>query len=536
MMKKKAEEIEEAQRIHLTAAYCEDDNTMIPFDPTVQSTQSISSEKLIPVEGTQRTPTELLQRQPIMAPKNVGTADSKEKFDVPPNVMLFVRRIIALLVDQVVCLCLGLMLVVPPSLILAYLIFEAPFKISTELETVAIVGTILCAIMGALLSTFFYCAKFESSRWQATPGKLLMGLRVVDEGGNRIKYGGVIWRLVIQGFVMWFLGPCLAVLTVASLFVLHLGSKSFLELAIPMISIGACYLVALFTPRRQTLFDIATRRIVESSQWSISKQLTWRRLFEGIDIMSKGRRERRDWLLILCAGWAITMLVLSFGLLPLFSCTLIETDHSLQISSKRLEMSPRYLNASRWFKSVDLLYYLASRCHSLIGDSAASMDDLKKMMLIAPNNWVAHCAYGLRLEANGDFASAKSEFWKAACLKDATEDDDNPWSKKIGLTSFSFHTDDTLSSTDLYLKLGKLSHQLGQHKQAIGFLDKAIEMDQQDPQKYLIRSDAYRALGNIRQAELDKDKANKILRLDMGGWRMQLYRGRKSGSVEWSGQ
>lgn len=74
-----------------------------------------------------------------------------------------------------------------------------------------------------------YFALFESSAWQATPGKRLIGLRVVDLQGHRITF-------------LRASGRCLA-----------RGLSAIL---------GIGYLMALFTRRKQTLHDILASCLV----------------------------------------------------------------------------------------------------------------------------------------------------------------------------------------------------------------------------------------------------------------------------------
>lgn len=56
---------------------------------------------------------------------------------------------------------------------------------------------ITAGIVGNLLGIFIawiYFAAMESSKWQATIGKMALGLRVVDEGGNKIGFGRATGR------------------------------------------------------------------------------------------------------------------------------------------------------------------------------------------------------------------------------------------------------------------------------------------------------------------------------------------------------
>lgn len=75
-----------------------------------------------------------------------------------------------------------------------------------------------------------YYAGMESSRWQATPGKLLFGLSVSDMNGKRISFGRALIRLFLK-------------VISGSLF-------------------GLAYLVCLFTEHKQTLHDVVIGTLV----------------------------------------------------------------------------------------------------------------------------------------------------------------------------------------------------------------------------------------------------------------------------------
>jgi uncharacterized RDD family membrane protein YckC len=51
---------------------------------------------------------------------------------------------------------------------------------------------------------WLYYTLFESSRWQATPGKRALGLEVIDEQGNRIRWGRAnarYWSKLLSGLL-----------------------------------------------------------------------------------------------------------------------------------------------------------------------------------------------------------------------------------------------------------------------------------------------------------------------------------------------
>ncbi len=90
-------------------------------------------------------------------------------------------------------------------------------------------ASLVGAIVGVIVLIFYY-AGMESSRWQATPGKRLLGVSVTDMNGNRLSFGRALVRLFLK-------------IISGSLF-------------------GMAYLVCLFTPHKQTLHDVVIGTLV----------------------------------------------------------------------------------------------------------------------------------------------------------------------------------------------------------------------------------------------------------------------------------
>lgn len=106
--------------------------------------------------------------------------------------------------------------------------FDRSFGVSLDTEIPFIVGGLYITIFLAVV--FPYSAVMESSRWQATFGKILLGNKVTDLNGNRITLLRSTGRMFARGL---------------SGMVLDLG-----------------YWMALFTKRKQTLHDILAETIV----------------------------------------------------------------------------------------------------------------------------------------------------------------------------------------------------------------------------------------------------------------------------------
>jgi uncharacterized RDD family membrane protein YckC/Tfp pilus assembly protein PilF len=438
------------------------------------------------------------------------SAGAKQHSAALPSILLFARRLIALLIDELVLTCIFLFLFVPPLLTLFYLNILAPFAVPVPLQMGAFLIWLVFASVATVFLFFSYCAKFESSHWQATPGKMLMGLRVTNYQGHSISYGGVVRRLVVQLAMNCLLIPCLVSLLVAGIVSINVNTGSFLESVVSVSVIAACYIIALFTLRHQTLFDIFTRRIVEFGPWSLRDQLKRQRLHEAFDIIF-GVRKRRDWLLLLCAwGSAITLIPIILILL-LSGYAVSETNQAFRENPDNLQKNQHYLNAHRCFKNIDSLYYVMAGICDARGDTSKSGEALRKAAIINPNDWLARGQYGLLLEMQGKAKDAKRELAKMVELASVGTKygEGEPWDKSSTKESgpFQFGKYGTLSYSDLYLKLGKLSIQTGEYSQAVGYLDRAIEHGCTNPLVYSYRSSAYRALGNTTQADLDKKRS-----------------------------
>ncbi len=85
--------------------------------------------------------------------------------------------------------------------------------------TVGMVGSILAAVGTAILAIYaiqlLYYAIMESSKYQASVGKLAMGIKVVDLNGNRVSFGTAFIRAIgkiLSGAIM-YIGYLMAAFT-----------------------------------------------------------------------------------------------------------------------------------------------------------------------------------------------------------------------------------------------------------------------------------------------------------------------------------
>ncbi|EIJ81690.1 YxaI [Bacillus methanolicus PB1] len=95
---------------------------------------------------------------------------------------------------------------------------------------VAFAGAYLVSLLFNFIVSFLYFAGLHASKWQATIGKNLLGLKVTDMDGNRISFGRALGRYLAMTFL----------------------SSIFL--------IG--YIITAFTEKKQALHDLIARTVV----------------------------------------------------------------------------------------------------------------------------------------------------------------------------------------------------------------------------------------------------------------------------------
>lgn len=76
----------------------------------------------------------------------------------------------------------------------------------TPEELLALMGTVWKIVILGVVIKWLYYALLESSAWQATIGKLTLGLKVTDMAGNRVSFGRATGRFfgkIISAFILW---------------------------------------------------------------------------------------------------------------------------------------------------------------------------------------------------------------------------------------------------------------------------------------------------------------------------------------------
>ena len=151
----------------------------------------------------------------------------------------FWKRVWALLID-------GIILFIPCGIIQFLFMRPIILKVQMQLqEGRASFGLLLILLIYSLCVCawyWLYRALFESGKHQATPGKMVLKIKVVGQDGHRISF----WRAT---------GRCFARILSAN----------------PTLNFG--YLMAGFTRHNQTLHDLITRTYVVTEDWEPGQPL-----------------------------------------------------------------------------------------------------------------------------------------------------------------------------------------------------------------------------------------------------------------------
>ncbi|ABS56803.1 RDD domain containing protein [Methanoregula boonei 6A8] len=151
-------------------------------------------------------------------PAAVASAEPEETAEIGIYAGLG-RRFVAFIVDIILIALFGIIAVAffnqtNGIMYLYYLVVDhAPISTLTESGApIAALGPIAAAVgLLVIVVPWLYYAGFESTRGQATPGKVLMSLQVTDLEGNRISFGRATLRffakfisilIIFIGFIM----------------------------------------------------------------------------------------------------------------------------------------------------------------------------------------------------------------------------------------------------------------------------------------------------------------------------------------------
>ena len=152
-----------------------------------------------------------------------------------------------------------------PALAREWLQDPAIHDASAALES-ALASLVMPPVVAFAALSLAWCVAFERSRWQATPGKRALGLRVAADGGGRLAAGHALLRH-LAGTLSWL--------------TLNLG-----------------HAMAALPPRHRALHDIASGSRVILAPGAPQRMPAWARAWLGLLLLA----------LVLANAWALAAL------------------------------------------------------------------------------------------------------------------------------------------------------------------------------------------------------------------------------------
>lgn len=169
------------------------------------------------------------------------------------------RVVLAVIIDQLLLLALFAFLFCPPMLgSQGGLLSKTIGGIGIfPIHNIAAANTIFAAAECILLQIFLYCARFESSAWQTTPGKLLMGIRICDQDGEALNFAGSAGRLVGQHLLVMI--ATLTIVIPVSYELRKAFPEEALKVLLPLVPFIAYFWLTFIRVDGRTIFQMVSR-------------------------------------------------------------------------------------------------------------------------------------------------------------------------------------------------------------------------------------------------------------------------------------
>lgn len=314
--------------------------------------------------------------------------------------MTCLLRLGAVIIDLVLWLLLAIF-AITPALLAAATLFPFGYLENFNFMFVPIVSIetayLAVAIVFLIFLLPYYPCRFESSQWQGTLGKAVLGLKCGNDSGDRNKFSLVAWRLTLQAIVVCMLVGIVALATSQQFrdLVTAIGagpssqglSKTFRWIdSITPVILFAPYLVALFTRDGQTLIDLMVRRTVTREQnKSFPDPKSLIRDFVQIllpDDTSERRKTGKIIISMVRALWLFS-LVLSVSAFLALPVSMFQADQLVQAQGQDTLDQHKPNKQKMLFQHLDLVY-------SLLASNGRASNDfrlqcLSKAIMLAPH-------------------------------------------------------------------------------------------------------------------------------------------------------
>ena len=149
------------------------------------------------------------------------TIDAPASVHAPITYASFGARFVAMIIDYIIIGILQGIVITPLLAVLGVGLATQGENLSnlTEEEQIGLIGSFFATFMSAMIVIYcialFYFALMESSKAQASVGKMALGIKVTDTEGQRISFGIAFLRSIgkiVSGMVM-YIGYIMAAFT-----------------------------------------------------------------------------------------------------------------------------------------------------------------------------------------------------------------------------------------------------------------------------------------------------------------------------------
>jgi uncharacterized RDD family membrane protein YckC len=188
-------------------------------------------------------PPDALYCQECGKPMNANQYQQQSGYSSPMNFAAIGPRFVALLIDGVI---IGIPIGIISAILSAMMAVQVIHRTSqaTSFYPGDVIGTFFAGfgliMLISILLSWAYFSLMESSAWQGTLGKKMMGIQVTDLCGERISLGRATIRLAVKSL---------------------LSSWLFIG-----------YIIAFFTQKRQSLHDLVAGTLVLTKQNIVAQQ------------------------------------------------------------------------------------------------------------------------------------------------------------------------------------------------------------------------------------------------------------------------
>lgn len=232
------------------------------------------------------------------------------------------KRVVALVVDGALVQLFGIPCVLVASALFFTITSSFLSGASNAFAGIAMnITEILSLLFIITIAPALYFGYCESSKWQATPGKRLMKLKIVDNKGDRLSFWMATWRVLFaEFFIVLFFGiPFLAGLAIYGYLKLSMPEWIWFEASmIHTLIVSISLATVFFTKNKQTLLDMATNRVVvDATEVIESEKAIESKTQDSLSKELSGIKQKKSWF---TPGRA----TLAFCTLPLITLACVE--------------------------------------------------------------------------------------------------------------------------------------------------------------------------------------------------------------------